>query len=36
MTDNMATVLSSEIHRKLGTYVDLNALKVAIKFTFGL
>jgi len=36
MTDNMATVLSSEIHRKLGTYADLNALKAAIKFTFGL
>jgi mRNA interferase MazF len=36
MTDNMATVLSSEIHRKLGTYSDLDALKAAIKFTFGL
>ena len=36
MTDNMATVLSSEIHRKLGAYADLNALKAAIKITFGL
>jgi mRNA interferase MazF len=35
MPDNMATVLSSEIHRKLGTYTDLDALKTAIKFTFG-
>jgi mRNA interferase MazF len=35
MSDNMATVLSSEIHRKLGTYTDLDALKTAIKFTFG-
>lgn len=36
MTDNMVTVLSSEIHRKLGAYADLAALKPAIKFTFGL
>ena len=36
MTDNMATVLSSEIHRKFGCYSDLDTLKAAIKFTFGL
>jgi mRNA interferase MazF len=36
MTDNIATVLTSEIHRKLGAYSDLDALKAAIKFTFGL
>ena len=36
MTDNMATILTSEVHRKLGTYSDLDALKNAIKFTFGL
>lgn len=36
MTDNIATVLSSEVHRKLGAYADLNALKAALKFTFGL
>jgi mRNA interferase MazF len=36
MTDNIATVLSSEIHRKLDNYADLNALKAAIKFTFEL
>lgn len=36
MTDNIATVLSSEIHRKLGSFSDLNALKAAIHFTFGL
>lgn len=36
MTDNIATVLTSEIHRKLGAYSDLDVLKTAIKFTFGL
>jgi mRNA interferase MazF len=36
MTDNMVTVLSSEIHRKIGSYADLDALKAAIKYTFGL
>ncbi|MGI0012858.1 MAG: type II toxin-antitoxin system PemK/MazF family toxin [Nitrososphaera sp.] len=36
MTDNVATVLTSEIHRKLGSYSDLSALKAAINFTFGL
>lgn len=36
MTDNMVTVLSSEVHRKLGAYTDMTALKAAIKFTFGL
>jgi mRNA interferase MazF len=36
MIDNIATVLSAEIHRKLGAYADLNTLKAAIKFTFGL
>lgn len=36
MTDNVATVLTSEIHRKLGSYSDLTALKAAIDFTFGL
>lgn len=35
MTDNMVTVRTSEIHRKLGVYSDLDALKDAIKFTFG-
>jgi len=36
MTDNMATILTSEIHRKLGAFADLDALKAAIKFTFDL
>jgi len=36
MTDNMATIVASEIHRKLGLYADLDSLKTAIKNTFGL
>ncbi|MDZ7288354.1 MAG: type II toxin-antitoxin system PemK/MazF family toxin [candidate division KSB1 bacterium] len=36
ITDNLATIRASEIHRKLGAYSDLDALKAAIKFTFGL
>lgn len=36
MTDNMVTVRTSEIHRKLGAFPDLNTLKSALKFTFGL
>jgi len=33
MTDNIATVRSSEIHKKIGIFTDLNVLKEALKRT---
>jgi hypothetical protein len=34
--DNIATLLTFETHRKLGSYSDLNALQAAMNFAFGL
>jgi mRNA interferase MazF len=36
MTDNLATVLDTEIDRALGTWADMVAIDMAIKHTLGL
>ncbi len=36
MTDNIATIRTSEIYRKLGVFEDSGALKASIRHTFGV
>jgi mRNA interferase MazF len=36
MTDNIATVQFSEIYKKIGKFSDIDILKKAIKYTFGI
>ena len=36
MTDNIATIRTSEIYKKIGAFDDLNALKASIRHTFGV
>ena len=36
MTDNIATVLVSEIYQKIGTFVEQKILQVSLKHTFGI
>ncbi len=36
MTDNLATVLNSEIDRTIGRCFDMQAVDVALRHTFGL
>ena len=36
MTDNLVTVLTSEIDRKIGTWENMKVVEAAIRHTFGL
>jgi mRNA interferase MazF len=36
MTDNLATILDSEIDRVIGHCVDMQAINIALRHTFGL
>ncbi len=36
MTDNIATVLISEIYQKIGTFVEQKVLQASLKHTFGI
>jgi len=36
MTDNLATVLDSEIDRALGSWADMAVIDAALKHTLGL
>jgi hypothetical protein len=36
MTDNIATILDTAIHRALGTWTDMAAVDAALRHTLGL
>ena len=36
MTDNIATVRSSEIYKRIGTFTELDVMKESLRHTFGI
>lgn len=36
LTDNLATVIEAEIHRKIGRIADMDGVRVALRHTLGL
>lgn len=36
MTDNLSTIISSAIDRKIGNWTDMSAIEAALRHTFGI